>query len=226
MGLFQQIYKKMPFLDKRLEFISLIKDNSTVLDLGSGRGILLKEIMPFNPSIKYVAVDLFDFSDVMPPGVAFTQRDISQDSLPFADESFDGIILNHVLEHLPDTRHALKECRRVLKKGGLIYIETPSNRTIFLPYLPFKSSKSRKLVQCWNFYDDPTHIRPYTSYSLFRLLSENNYKVLKNGIVRNPLWILLFPFYYISGIMMNRQDLIFRNLGHIFGWSVYVVGEK
>ena len=38
--------------------------------------------------------------------------------LSFADDSFDGILNNHVLEHVPDDRKAVRECYRVLKPGG------------------------------------------------------------------------------------------------------------
>jgi ubiquinone/menaquinone biosynthesis C-methylase UbiE len=39
--------------------------------------------------------------------------------LPFADESFDGAIANHMLFHLEDRTRALSEIRRVLRPGGL-----------------------------------------------------------------------------------------------------------
>jgi ubiquinone/menaquinone biosynthesis C-methylase UbiE len=43
----------------------------------------------------------------------------SVDELPFADESFDGAIANHMLFHLEDRTRALSEIRRVLRPGGL-----------------------------------------------------------------------------------------------------------
>jgi ubiquinone/menaquinone biosynthesis C-methylase UbiE len=38
--------------------------------------------------------------------------------VPFADESFDGVIANHMLYHVPDRDKALAEIRRVLRRGG------------------------------------------------------------------------------------------------------------
>lgn len=45
--------------------------------------------------------------------------------LPFASESFDGVIAQAVLEHVLDPARCVAEMHRVLKPGGLVYAETP-----------------------------------------------------------------------------------------------------
>ena len=45
--------------------------------------------------------------------------------LPFADQSFDLILCNHVLEHIPEDKQAMKELYRVLKKGGTLIAQVP-----------------------------------------------------------------------------------------------------
>jgi SAM-dependent methyltransferase len=42
------------------------------------------------------------------------------------DRSFDAITLSHVLEHLHEPLAALCHCRRLLKPGGLLWLETPN----------------------------------------------------------------------------------------------------
>jgi len=48
-------------------------------------------------------------------------------AMPFADNSFDVVFCNHVLEHIPDDRHAMKEILRVMKPGGWSILQVPQN---------------------------------------------------------------------------------------------------
>lgn len=46
-------------------------------------------------------------------------------AMPFADNAFDSIIANDVMEHLPRPDQALVECHRVLTPGGRLYVNFP-----------------------------------------------------------------------------------------------------
>lgn len=48
-------------------------------------------------------------------------------NLPFEDNSFDVILCNHVLEHIPDDTKAMQELYRVLKKGGWGIFQIPQD---------------------------------------------------------------------------------------------------
>lgn len=45
--------------------------------------------------------------------------------IPFTDQSFDGVVVQAVLEHVADPHRCVEEIHRVLKKDGVIYAETP-----------------------------------------------------------------------------------------------------
>ena len=45
--------------------------------------------------------------------------------LPFEDDSFDFILCNHVLEHIPDDTKAMQELYRILKPGGTAVLQIP-----------------------------------------------------------------------------------------------------
>jgi ubiquinone/menaquinone biosynthesis C-methylase UbiE len=49
---------------------------------------------------------------------------VDAQSIPFEDHSFDAVIANHMLYHLPDMAKALSEIRRVLKPDGRLYAST------------------------------------------------------------------------------------------------------
>ena len=61
-------------------------------------------------------------SDLYSP-LADVKADIC--ALPFEDESFDVVLCNHVLEHIPDDTQAMRELYRVLKKGGWGIFQVP-----------------------------------------------------------------------------------------------------
>jgi len=54
--------------------------------------------------------------------VRFEQIDAQQ--IPHDDETFDAVIANHMLYHVPDLPEALREIQRVLKPGGKLFAAT------------------------------------------------------------------------------------------------------
>lgn len=55
-------------------------------------------------------------------------------NLPFADNTYDYIFCNHVLEHIPNDEKAMRELYRVLAPGGMAILQVPyeaSRKTTF-----------------------------------------------------------------------------------------------
>ncbi len=57
-------------------------------------------------------------------------RVIDIQDIPYKDESFDIVIANYMLYHVPDIKKALSEVRRVLKSGGIFYAGTAGENGI------------------------------------------------------------------------------------------------
>lgn len=126
----------IPWLFDKYNFF----DNCCILELGCGNGRQWEnqiEHLPNNCSLI-----LSDFSDgminivkdkyLMYEVLSFQQIDIQ--NIPFPDETFDIIIANHMLYHIPDLTKALSEVKRVLKTGGKFYSTTNGNGGIY-PFL-------------------------------------------------------------------------------------------
>jgi SAM-dependent methyltransferase len=62
-------------------------------------------------------------ADLSPSSSEIQAIDVTR--LPFAQNSFDMVICNHVLEHVPDDRKALAELFRVLNPNGYAILQTP-----------------------------------------------------------------------------------------------------
>lgn len=113
-----------------------------VLDLGCGSGHIAAY---FSRSNDIVAADVVDqLSVATSPTLRF--RTIDPAALPFGDDSFDIVIVNHVLFCMRDPISQLREVRRVMRGQGICYLAT-ANRNFpvegftklpLLHYLPAK----------------------------------------------------------------------------------------
>lgn len=103
----------------------------SLLELGCGPGYLWSTNADRIP--EQWQITLSDFSPGMLQEVQqnlramhrpFTFQQIDAQSIPFENGSFDAVIANHMLYHVPDRAKALAEIHRVLKPGGVFYAAT------------------------------------------------------------------------------------------------------
>ena len=109
-----------PFLD----FLA-VTPSSTVLEVGSGLGILAEEIARRVPNgevwgIEFSAEQLARANHGV-RNLKFIQGDAHQ--LPFEDHRFDVVYCRYLLEHVTDPLQVLREMYRVLKPGGEAFVQ-------------------------------------------------------------------------------------------------------
>jgi SAM-dependent methyltransferase len=97
---------------------------------------------------RYVGMDM--------PGGAVVDVYGSGTLLPFASSTFDSILCNEVIEHVPEPSSVFVEIYRVLKPGGILLLTTP---------------------QTWGLHLEPFDFYRYTSYGLQYLASKNGLTV-------------------------------------------------
>ena len=83
-------------------------------------GIRQLTVIEINP-----AKNLSPFLQVLPKRALHSFPQFDMQRMSFADALIDVIIHSDTLEHVPDSRAALAECRRVLKPGGHLFYTVP-----------------------------------------------------------------------------------------------------
>lgn len=76
----------------------------------------------FIPRFEKIHGDQYVTADLESP-LAKVKMDIHR--MPFANDSFDVVLCNHVLEHVDDDIQAMREIARVLKPGGYAILQVP-----------------------------------------------------------------------------------------------------
>ncbi len=79
-------------------------------------------------------------------------------ALPFKDDSFDVILCNHVLEHIPDDRKALSELYRILKPSGWGIFQIPQDLKREVTYEDNSITDKKERAKIFGQYD---HVRIY-----------------------------------------------------------------
>jgi ubiquinone/menaquinone biosynthesis C-methylase UbiE len=96
----------------------------TALEVGSGTGFFLLNLMLAGVAEKGVATDISPgmvdvaLRNAKNLGLDVTGKVADAETIPYPDNSVDLVVGHAVLHHIPDVEQALRECLRVLKPGG------------------------------------------------------------------------------------------------------------
>jgi len=93
--------------------------------------------------------------------------------LPFDDNSFDIILCNHVLEHIPDDTKAMQELYRVLKVGGMGILQIPQDLARETTFEDDSITDKKERAKIFGQYD---HVRVY-GRDYFNMLRSIDFKV-------------------------------------------------
>lgn len=104
----------------------------------AGIDVTGKRILHFSPERpfwrKWRHLPGYVSGDVKKNKVANTAIDVTH--IQFEDETFDLLVCHHVLEHVPDDARGMRECYRVLKKGGTAFFSVPLDETRDVTFTP------------------------------------------------------------------------------------------
>ena len=177
--------------DEMYELIRPVVRHKTVLELAAGTGLIAKHIVN--------AAAHIEATDASAEMVAEAKRDNHsaklhfsvQDMfrLPYANQSFDVVIVSNALHIVPQPEKALAEIRRVLKDGGVLIAPTFTHagnsfsgkvRAFFMKRVGF-----------------PLHSK-WTSEEYLRFLSQNGWMVRKSVALKAS-----FPLTYAECVKLE-----------------------
>ena len=170
--------------EKIYELIRPIVKAKTVLELATGTGLIAQNIVN--------AAALIEATDASAEMIAEAKRDTSsaklhfsvQDMfrLPYADKSFNVVIVSNALHIVPQPEKALQEIKRVLKNDGVLIAPTFTHAEI-----SFSGKVRAFFMKLAGF---PLHSR-WTSEEYLSFLRQNGWAVRKSVILKAS-----FPLTY------------------------------
>ena len=206
-SLFEKMYQfvKSIALKNKLKLINSQSPKGKILDIGAGVGDFLAvckkdgwETTGIEPSEKAKTIS-------QNKGVSFV------DSLTeLENQSFDIITMWHVLEHVPDLEHQIKELKRLIKPTGTIIIAVPN----------FNSFDANYYGKFWAAFDAPIHLWHFSKTAIQKLFAKENLNLVK-------VLPMKFDSFYVS-LLSEKYKTGKMNYFKAFwiGWKSNLYGSK
>lgn len=129
-----------------------------VLEVGCGSGALLRRLRDLGWTVEGQDVDP-NAASIADDDIVVHLGDLNALALP--SESYDAVVMNHVIEHVHAPVELLRECFRLTKPGGILVITTPN----------INSYGHRIFGDAWVGLDPPRHLHIFSTKSLMNLVS-------------------------------------------------------
>ena len=163
-------------------------DRPRLLEVGCGTGGMLREMVSW-AEVYGLDVSKEAVGYCRERGLTTVCRG-SLNALPFADDSFDGVIGVDVLEHLDDDEEALREILRICRPGGRLVATVPA----------FQFLWSRRDIQLH-------HRRRYTRPQFTARVAGAGFQVLKATYVNLPLFLPLLAMVKTGRLSKGDPNL-------------------
>jgi 2-polyprenyl-3-methyl-5-hydroxy-6-metoxy-1,4-benzoquinol methylase len=140
--------------------------NGRLLDVGCGSGEWLLFMRRLGWDVEGIDFDERAVNAAAQNGLKVRCGALEKGGFPA--ESFDAVVLNHVIEHVPDPLATLKECSRVLRPGGKVVLFTPNSSS--LGHMVFKEE--------WRGLEPPRHLHVFSMQSISRILKQTGFRTV------------------------------------------------
>lgn len=221
-SLFEKVYHlvKSYSLKKKVGIInSYHPEKGSLLDIGAGTGDFLVTAKIAGWQITGIEPNENAKKLAISKGISF-QNTIES----IENQQFDVITMWHVMEHVPDVTHQIKELKRLLKPNGTIIIAVPN----------YKSYDAKHYGIFWAAYDVPRHLWHFSKTSIEKLVSRENMKLVKTlPMIFDSFYVSLLSEKYKSGKMnffkafyVGFRSNIKASTTKEFSSHIYVIKNK
>jgi SAM-dependent methyltransferase len=148
-----------------------------VLDVGAGTGEQVAELI----RLGYESVGLEPNAQAVEiaRGQRRPVRHGTAEAPPFADASFDTVILSQVVEHLVDPIVALASLRRLIRPGGRLIVLTPNVHGV----------PRRLFGNEWAHWHPPYHVHLFGRRQLRRAIAQAGYRLVQVTTLTPSFWL-------------------------------------
>lgn len=210
----------------RARAIRRLMPRGRVLDVGCGRGVMLKYLKSWGYRVDGVELDTV--------AAARARHNLRQEIFHTLEEpvqslpqQYQAICFWHSLEHLPEPGKTLKTADRLLAPGGVLVISAPH----------MASLQSRLSRRSWLHLDLPRHLVHFDMNGLARFLQAKRYQLIRHqhfsqeyNVIDTLCYLYavlgfnhLYPFELLRGVHRHRDCNENNVIRHVFGLSLLLV---
>lgn len=161
-----------------------------LLDIGAATGYFLKKAGAMG--WKTAGVEISDYAAQKARAAGLNIKTGTLGSIQFETESFDVVTMWDVLEHFSNPKNELEKVYQLLKKGGILAINTPDAGSFF----------AKIMGKRWHLLVPPEHLVYFNLKNLTGILKQSGFKVLRIDKVGKK-----FTIQYILQTLSRWQNI-------------------
>ena len=182
-----------------------------LLDVGCGNGSSMQMMEKKGWRVTGTDFDVEAVKEAKSKGLNVKLGELS--SIAFPTGSFDAVMMNHVIEHVPDPLSLLKECRRILKKGGTLVMITPN-----------AASRGHSFFKRdWRALETPQHLQVFSIDSLGELTRKAGFEDVEAFSSTQGAYYILESSYNLKRhncAHREENNTLLRKLWKHFTWFI------
>ena len=152
---------------KQVKTIKKYKPRGKVLEIGSGMGYMMELLEDASFSVKGI-----EPADSLVKYSRKKKLDVTKgyfEKIKMDPSSFDVVVINHVLEHIKDPVNFLEKIKRVLKPGGILFLQVPN----------IGSYEARIMKEKWSYVVPEDHYLQFTHNTMNMVLKKAGFSVIE-----------------------------------------------